>query len=180
MISTRNISFFFFFILACILIGYFGLCCNMNIMKCIQTVSCSISRLKEVLVKMCLFPVLHCSKASEWAECYENFSHSWSLIKGKLGRQHSFISIHLTLTCSHKKGLFDHFVSSITLREQCYPVTSRWTKYTHLLFCAPLTLTSCHPQGCLRMPFLVAATVFKQLVCNPLKMFHHLDDNLAH
>ncbi len=46
-------------------------------------------------------------------------------------------------------------------------------------FCGPLTLTSCHPQGCLKMPFLVAASVFKQLACNPLKQFRHLDDNLV-
>lgn len=60
---------------------------------------------------MGLAPVLHCSNhrqqsimkilviADPWLE----ESQCWC------------ISIHLTLTCSHKKGLFDHFVSSIML-----------------------------------------------------------------
>lgn len=111
---------------------------------------------------MGLAPVLHCSSyrhqsvmkilviADPWLE----ESQCWC------------ISIHLTLTCSHKKGLFDHFVSSITLGEQCYLVTSRWTKYTHLLFSGPPTPASHYSPGSLKMPFLVAALFFvRACVC---------------
>lgn len=149
-------------------------------MKCIQTVSCSISRLKGALVKKCLFPCCIAAKLREqsvmkilviadpWLKEREEDSTRLSV----------FISPSHAVT---RKGyLITLYHPSIILRDQCYPVTSRWTKYTHLLFCAPLTLTSCHPQGCLKMPFLVATSVFKQLACNPLKMFHHLDDNLMH